>query len=205
MATFLTHPLIPLAMAAGLGRAPVTKRLLAAGMIASILPDADVLAFYLHLGYDHPFGHRGFTHSIFFAASIGLLGLAAARSFGTTRVVAFLFLFVSTVSHGLLDALTNGGLGIAFFAPFDNTRYFLPWQVIEVSPLTASRFLTARGWAVIQSELLWVWLPAVTLGMLMLALRLGAARLRKLTPSPSDGQEVQVPRVQGSARAAGRG
>ncbi|OGI41699.1 MAG: hypothetical protein A2140_03620, partial [Candidatus Muproteobacteria bacterium RBG_16_62_13] len=137
------------------------------------------------LGYDHPFGHRGFTHSIFFAVLIELLGLAAARAFGTTRIAAFLFLFVSTVSHGLLDALTNGGLGIAFFAPFDNTRYFLPWQVIEVSPITTSRFLSARGWAVIQSELPWVWLPAITLGMLLLVLRLGLSRLRKITPSPS--------------------
>ena len=171
MATFLTHPIIPLAMAAGLGRVPVTKRLLAAGMIASILPDADVLAFYFHIGYYHPFRHPQFSHSIFFAVLIGLLGLAAARGFGSTRVVAFLFLFVSTVSHGLLDALTNGGLGIAFFAPFDHTRYFLPWQVIEVSPIAASRFLSARGWAVIQSELLWVWLPALTLGRLLLALR----------------------------------
>ena len=181
MATFLTHPLIPLAMAAGLGRVPVTKRLLAAGMIASILPDVDVLAFYFHIGYGHPFGHRGFTHSIFFAGLIGLLGLASARAFGATRVVAFLFLFVSTASHGLLDALTNGGLGIAFFAPFDNTRYFLPWQVIEVSPITASRFLSARGWAVIQSELRWVWLPAVTLGMLLLVLRIGLWQRRAAT------------------------
>lgn len=176
MATFLTHPLIPLAMAAGLGRVAVSKRLLAAGMVASIVPDADVLAFYFRIGYDHPFGHRGFTHSIFFAVLIGLLGLAAARSFGASRAVAFLFLFVSTASHGLLDALTNGGLGIAFFAPFDNTRYFLPWQVIEVSPITASRFLSTRGWAVIQSELLWVWLPALALGMLLLAIRTATSR-----------------------------
>lgn len=182
MATFLTHPLIPLAMAAGLGRVAVTKRLLAAGMIASILPDADVLAFYFRIGYDHPFGHRGFTHSIFFAVLIGLAGMAAARSFGVNRAVAFLFLFVSTVSHGLLDALTNGGLGIAFFSPFDNTRYFLPWQVIEVSPITASRFLSARGWAVIQSELLWVWLPAITLGMLMFMFKAGLLSRRVQAP-----------------------
>jgi inner membrane protein len=178
MATFLTHPLIPLALAAGLGRAQVTKRLLAAGMLASVLPDADVLAFSYRIPYDHAFGHRGFTHSFFFAALIGMLGLLAARAFGVGRAPAFVFLFVSTASHGLLDALTNGGLGIAFLAPFDNTRYFLPWQVIEVSPITASRFLSARGWAVLQSELLWVWLPAAALGMLLLALR---ARRRRPT------------------------
>jgi inner membrane protein len=33
---------------------------------------------------------------------------------------------VATASHGILDAFTNGGLGVAFFAPFDKTRYFFP-------------------------------------------------------------------------------
>lgn len=178
MATFLTHPLVPLVMAGGLGRARVTKRLLVAGMLASILPDADVLAFHFHIAYGHPFGHRGFTHSIFFAVLIGLAGLASARAFGVSRVVAFMFLFVSTVSHGLLDALTNGGLGIAFFAPFDNTRYFLPWQVIEVSPITASGFLSARGWAVFRSELEWVWMPILAAGLALLALRIVMMRRR---------------------------
>jgi hypothetical protein len=35
-------------------------------------------------------------------------------------------LFLATAGHGLLDAMTNGGLGLAFFSPFDNHRYFLP-------------------------------------------------------------------------------
>jgi len=173
MATLLTHPLIPLVMATGPGPARITKRLLLAGMLASILPDADVLAFQFHIAYDHPFGHRGFTHSLFFAGLTGFIGMAAARAFGANRRVAFLFLFASTASHGLIDALTNGGLGIAFFAPFDNTRYFLPWRVIEVSPITFSHFLSDRGWAVLQSELRWVWLPALGAGLLLLALRLG--------------------------------
>ena len=38
-------------------------------------------------------------------------------------------------SHGVLDALTDGGPGVAFLAPFDDTRYFFPWRPIRVSPL----------------------------------------------------------------------
>ncbi len=49
----------------------------------------------------------------------------------------WLFLFVATISHGILDALTDGGLGVAFFAPFVNTRYFFPWTPIKVSPIGA--------------------------------------------------------------------
>jgi len=26
--------------------------------------------------------------------------------------------------------MTNGGLGVAYFSPFDNRRYFLPWPPI---------------------------------------------------------------------------
>jgi inner membrane protein len=45
------------------------------------------------------------------------------------------YLFAATVSHGLLDALTDGGLGVAFFSPFDTSRYFFPWRPISVCPM----------------------------------------------------------------------
>ena len=76
-----------------------------------------------------------------------------------------------TASHGLLDAMTNGGLGIAFFAPFDDGRYFLPWRPIEVSPIGAGAFFSEWGLRVIKSELLWVWLPVVGLWVLIAGLR----------------------------------
>lgn len=34
--------------------------------------------------------------------------------------------------------LTDGGLGVAFFSPFDNKRYFLPWRPIRVSPISVT-------------------------------------------------------------------
>jgi len=59
--------------------------------------------------------------------------------------------------------MTDGGLGVAFFSPCDNQRYFLPWRPIHVSPIGAGRFFTHRGLEVLQSELLWIWLPATLL------------------------------------------
>ncbi|HEX7809721.1 MAG TPA: metal-dependent hydrolase, partial [Thermoanaerobaculia bacterium] len=56
-------------------------------------------------------------------------------------------------------------LGVAFFSPFSNVRYFFPWRPIRVSPI-GPRFFSARGLATLQSELLWVWLPCVTLALL---------------------------------------
>ena len=67
--------------------------------------------------------------------------------------------FLVTASHGVLDALTDGGLGIAFFAPFDNSRYFFPWTPIKVSPIGISEFFTAYGMKVLVSELVWVGIP----------------------------------------------
>lgn len=43
------------------------KRILFYCLLASVLPDADVLAFSFGIPYEHPLGHRGFTHSILFA------------------------------------------------------------------------------------------------------------------------------------------
>ena len=71
--------------------------------------------------------------------------------------------------------MTDGGLGIAFFSPFDPTRYFLPWRPILVSPIGAG-FFSQRGAAVLWSELLWVWPAALALGVALYALR----RLPKL-------------------------
>lgn len=78
----------------------------------------------------------------------------------------FGYFFFVTASHGVLDALTNGGPGIAFFAPFDNSRYFFPWRPFEVSPLGIEPFLGPRGWAVIVSELKWLWIPSAGLALL---------------------------------------
>jgi inner membrane protein len=146
MPTILTHPAVAVALR-------VPRRLAVAAVALSILPDIDVLAFRLGIPYGSTFGHRGFTHSIAFAAAAS--GLAALAVRGDRRV--FALLFACAASHGLLDAMTNGGRGIAFFSPFSNHRYFLPWRPIRVSPIGA---LDA---AVLWSEVKWVWAPAIAI------------------------------------------
>ncbi len=144
-----------------------------AGIACSVIPDVDVIGFRFGIHYGDFWGHRGFTHSLLFAALVA--GMAASVVHWvyteTYRPRLFLYLFVATASHGLLDALTDGGLGIAFFSPFDNHRYFLPWRPIHVSPIGVSRFFTARGVAVLRSEMLWIWLPAMMLVLVIAAWR----------------------------------
>ena len=159
MCTIMTHPVVPVALSVLLPVETVSKPLIAAGAICSIVPDLDVIDFSLGIRYGSMFGHRGFTHSILFAAALAVLVTLTLFDGGSeNRLVVFGFLFLSTLSHPMLDALTNGGSGVGFFAPFSHTRYFFPFRPIEVSPIGFG-FLSRRGLDVLVSELRWVWLP----------------------------------------------
>jgi inner membrane protein len=190
MPTVFTHPAVPLALGLGLGRDVISGRLLAAGVVASILPDLDVLAFRLGIPYASPYGHRGFTHSITFALGVALLGAVACRVLHASALAALLFLFVAAVSHCLLDCFTNGGLGMALFWPFSNERYFAPFQVIEVSPIGAAHLFTRRGATVIVSELFWVWLPCAVVGLGLTFWRRSNAILAAERVTPGGGPAV---------------
>ncbi|MEJ8758166.1 metal-dependent hydrolase [Pontibacter sp. H259] len=135
------------------------------GAACTILPDADVVMFAFDVPCEHVLGHRGFSHSLVFSAILGIIVTAVfyrSINLGSKQGIALILYFtLCTASHILLDALTNGGLGVAVFAPFDNTRYFLPWRPVQVSPIGVSNFFSEWGWRVIKSELLWVGLPAL--------------------------------------------
>ncbi len=68
-------------------------------------------------------------------------------------------LCLATASHGFLDAFTDAGLGIGFFIPLDNGRYFFPWRPLATSPLSVSAFLNGPALRIFTNELLWVGLP----------------------------------------------
>jgi len=171
MPSIISHPAVPLALALGLGRQVVSERLLLAGVAASVVPDLDVVAFRLGIPYADDLGHRGFTHSLLFAAFVALAAACAFRALHTTFTRAFWFVLVATASHGILDSFTNGGLGVAFFWPWSGERYFAPIRVIEVSPLSIQRFISEGGARVLLSELIWVWTPCALLAALLLTVR----------------------------------
>lgn len=170
MPTIFTHTAVPLALGIGLGNATISRRLVVAGMAASMIPDADVIGFSLNVAHGSVWGHRGFTHSLTFAAALALTGACFFRQLQTRFHTAFLFLFLATTSHGILDAFTNGGSGVAFMWPWSDERYRAPISVIEVSPI-GLRFFSPRGVTVLTSELLWVWLPCMMFAVTLLAFR----------------------------------
>lgn len=158
MPSILTHAAVPLALWCASERGRVSPRLLCAGIVAAMLPDADVLAFVLRIPYADAFGHRGASHSLLFALTCALFAAVLHRPLRAGMAQAAVWIFICAASHPLLDAMTNGGLGVALAWPWQDTRYFAPWRPIQVSPIGAG-FFSARGWATLASELRWVWLP----------------------------------------------
>lgn len=172
MATPISHAVAALSIGSCFYRAGIPKRVWIAGALCSVIPDLDAIGFRFGVHYGDFWGHRGFTHSLIFAALLAAVMTLVFRNVaGITRLSLFLYTFSATASHGLLDAMTNGGLGIAFFSPFDNQRYFLPWRPIRVSPIAVSRFFSFRAFAILKTELLWIWLPAVLFALVVLSLR----------------------------------
>lgn len=155
MAT-LGHVAIGIAAAqVGLPEAGSWRERVGAGALLSavaLAPDADVIAFALGVPYHAPWGHRGAAHSLLVTFAAGaLIGLAVRwRRRGRGRFA--LAAAVAAATHGVLDTLTDGGLGIALLWPFTNERFFAPWQPIPVAPI-GTAFLSPRGLSIALFEL----------------------------------------------------
>src|SRR5262245_34618533 len=143
MATFITHPLFGAGAAYVVGQSrQATWKFIVLSALCQWLPDIDVFSYVLTIQEQHPLGHRGVAHSL---VSAGLLALGVLRyGYPELRIAAphwwsmYTWFFVLTALHGVFDAMVADSLGIAFFWPFDSTRYHLPWQPFIDMPITAS-------------------------------------------------------------------
>ena len=176
MASGFAHMAVAYAMGKTLNPSWPTKRFWVLTLLCCVLPDVDVLGLVMGIPYDHVLGHRGITHSVVFAIMVGIVMprvLTSGFSCSTYRYLTLAVYFsLVTLSHGVLDALTDGGLGIAFFGPFDATRYFFPWRPIAVSPIGISEFFSHWGLSVLLTEGIWIGIPVcLWLGILQVVRR----------------------------------
>ena len=135
MASPLTHAATGLALGFAFRKPGDGARAWILGAFAAAAPDLDAFGVLFGIPYESPaWGHRGFTHGLLFA--VLLAALLAWRAFPPERRRRlFCYFLLAAASHGLLDAMTREGLGVAFFAPVWNERYFLPWRPLLVTPL----------------------------------------------------------------------
>lgn len=164
MPSVITHAIVGLACGKAFAAQKMPRMFWRLTIICAIIPDIDVIAFRFGIPYSSMWGHRGFTHSLFFAVVAGLIAASIYcrnQGFFSRRWWSYLVFFSLVTSlDGILDAFTDGGLGVAFFAPFSSERFFFPWRPIHVSPISVKYFFTQYGLAALKSEILWVWLPA---------------------------------------------
>jgi len=107
-------------------------------------------------------------------------------------------------SHVLGHRGLMHSLCVAFFAPFDHTRYFFPWTPIVVSPIGAD-FFGLRGLHVIASEVLFVWVPIMLIakGVVFLKKNVsGGGNVSRRSDKTLEGTGVlPIPTVQGYSRS----
>lgn len=151
------HVAIGMAAARFDRRVGPTRWTLFSAMVAwsalSLLPDADVLGFHFGIAYGDPWGHRGATHSLVFAALGGcVIGVAASTLLNRPGLRTGILAALVLASHGLLDTLTDGGLGCALLWPFSDERFFAPWRPLPVAPIGRA-FLSSWGLRVALCEM----------------------------------------------------
>src|SRR5262249_24247428 len=131
MASLVTHALVGAAL--GQAATPELRKRRSFWFLAvlcAVLPDVDVIGFAVGVPYGDLWGHRGMTHSLLFAVVVAAVFALGLQQTTEERWKLGGLLYVIAASHGVLDALTNGGRGVAFFSPFDPHRYFFPWRPI---------------------------------------------------------------------------
>jgi inner membrane protein len=160
MPSLLGHAAAGLAITSAFHRDKLPRRTWGLAAFCAMAPDFDWFVSLLPLHRGHFLNHRGVTHSLFAAVLLAAVVYFIAFRPHQRRGAVWLCLTVAALSHGLLDACTSGGVGVALFMPFSETRWACIWQPGHVAPLPRG----ADTWAFLSSiwsEAMWIGMPAV--------------------------------------------
>lgn len=175
MPTIISHAITAIPIYLGVINKTDSKKIFWLSLVFAILPDLDGIGYLFGLNYNSFLGHRGFSHSLSFIIIAALvfakLTNPKIRLKSKNFALYFLNFFIIGALHLMLDALTNGGLGIALFSPFNNQRFFVPWQPIQVSAILPQYFFRLNGLSVIKSELLLLIIPSILLSIIIKSIK----------------------------------
>jgi len=183
MPSLLGHAVAGLAITTAFRGDDLPRRTWPLAAFCAMAPDLDWFVSLLPLHRGHVLNHRGVSHSLFVALLLAAVVFLFAFRREQRRGDVWLCLTIAALSHGLLDALTAGGVGVALFMPFSATRWACLWQPGHVAPLPLGRDHTQAFLASLWAEALWIGMPALLLA--------GYARLvRQAGMSPSLAETV---------------
>jgi len=127
---------------------PAAPLVLPAALVGAVLPDADLIWFYLidERAFHH---HRYWVHAPGFWLAVAALALPAIRAPAPRFLLAGTAFFASIFVHLLLDSLAGS---IIWLWPFDDTLYAL----VEV-PATRSHWVLSflTHWTILAELAVW--------------------------------------------------
>src|SRR5215210_8747282 len=111
MPSAFTHAFAALALGKATTGEKRPARFWVLSALCAVLPDLDVIIGFAFGLRGSMFDHRGITHSLLFALILALLvvrlGFKETPAFSNKWWQLFVYFFIITASHGLLDALTD--------------------------------------------------------------------------------------------------
>ena len=129
MSLTVTHAFVPIAAMVAVAQRPIHRRLIAAAVLAAMLPDLDA---FMHLlfgaTHDSVYSHRGFTHSLGMALLFGALAAVFHPFLKVRPSIAGIVVATAMASHGLLDMMTDSGKPVAYLWPLSSVRFFADWR-----------------------------------------------------------------------------
>lgn len=157
MASAIAHAAVVLARGAARVPKALDRRLVIATVLLAIWPDADYASLLFEVRPNEIFGHRGATHSL--VVAVALAALVALVVFRRQFLRVFAFLAAVAASHGLLDAMTAGDLGVALFWPLTPARFHFPFALVASCPVGIDEYLGYWGLLTLANEVLYVIVP----------------------------------------------
>jgi inner membrane protein len=157
VASAIAHAAVALARGAAGVPEELDRRLFVATIACACWPDLDYGTLLFEVRPNETFGHRGGTHSLFVA--IVVAAIVAFAFFRAQFLRVFSFLAVAGASHGILDAMTAGDLGVALFWPLTSARFHFPFALLASCPVGMNEYFGYWGILTIANEVLYVVLP----------------------------------------------
>lgn len=161
MSSLLGHTMAGITLAAAFTKGRPPRRTWALAIACAVAPDLDWFTGFLRFADHSSLSHRGLSHSLLAALLIAAMAMLIGFRDQLRSPRPWACMLSAAFSHGLLDACTFGGTGVALLLPFSKARFVCVWQPIFVSPIPLSSKLLDWLLFSLGTELVWIGLPAL--------------------------------------------